>query len=334
MSYLMLDVAGTQLQGDEFEVLQHPAVGGLILFSRNYQSREQLIELVRSVRQLRPELIIAVDHEGGRVQRFRDGFSQIPAMGNILPAAQDMTQALNWAKELGFLMAVELLACDIDLSFAPVLDLDGISEVIGKRAFASDAATVTALARSFVAGMQDSGMAAVGKHFPGHGSVAADTHHAQAVDNRALSEIAANDLQPFKTLIAEGALQGIMPAHVIYPQADAKPAGFSHFWLQQVLRQQLQFNGVIFSDDLGMKGAAFAGDFRQRATAAIAAGCDMVLVCNEPEGARTLLQDFVWPVSANDMLARLRPDQGRLLDALQNESRWLSASALAARLHP
>ncbi|MCL1075159.1 beta-N-acetylhexosaminidase [Shewanella dokdonensis] len=334
MSYLMLDVAGTQLQGDEAEVLQHPAVGGLILFSRNYQSREQLIELVRSVRRLRPELIIAVDHEGGRVQRFRDGFSQIPAMGSILPAAQDTAQALDWAKELGFLMAIELLACDIDLSFAPVLDLHGISEVIGKRSFASDAATVTTLARSFIGGMQDAGMVAVGKHFPGHGSVAADTHHAQALDNRPLAEIAANDMQPFETLIAEGALQGIMPAHVIYPQVDAKPAGFSPFWLQQVLRQQLRFAGVIFSDDLGMKGAAFAGDFRQRANAAIAAGCDMILVCNEPEGARTLLHDFTWPHSTAGMLASLKPDQGRLLDALQNESRWQSAAALAARLHP
>ncbi|MDF0534269.1 beta-N-acetylhexosaminidase [Shewanella sp. A32] len=334
MSYLMLDIAGIALRNDEAEVLQHPAVGGVILFSRNYSNRSQLIELVQSIRQIRPELVIAVDHEGGRVQRFREGFSQIPAMGSILPAAESIEQAMNWARELGFLMAVELLACDIDLSFAPVLDLDGISEVIGKRSFAAEPANVVTLARRFIEGMHDAGMAAVGKHFPGHGSVAADTHHAQAVDDRSLADIKANDMVPFKALITEGTLQGIMPAHVIYPQADSQPAGFSTFWLQQVLRGELGFNGVIFSDDLGMKGAAFAGDYRQRAQAAIDAGCDILLVCNEPEGARTLLHDFLWPKSPEGLLASLKPDSTRLMKALENDTRWQQAVTLASELLP
>ncbi|MFQ6371416.1 beta-N-acetylhexosaminidase [Shewanella sp. YIC-542] len=332
MSYLMLDIAGTQLQGDEADVLRHPAVGGVILFSRNYQHRAQLIELVQSIRVLRQDIVIAVDHEGGRVQRFREGFSELPAMGDILPAAGNMPLAIEWAKELGFLMALELLACDIDVSFAPVLDINGVSEVIGKRSFAATADEVIPLARSFIEGMHEAGMVAIGKHFPGHGSVAADTHHAQAIDNRSYDEIAAQDMPPFAALIEAGALQGVMPAHVIYAQVDPQPAGFSSRWLQQVLRGKLGFDGVIFSDDLGMKGAAMAGDFRQRASAAIAAGCDMVLVCNEPEGARTLLQDFSWPASAPDLLARLKPQPSRLLQALQNETRWQQASALAARL--
>ncbi|MCH1924762.1 beta-N-acetylhexosaminidase [Shewanella sp. C32] len=332
MSYLMLDIEGVQLQPEEAQVLQHAAVGGLILFSRNYQHRAQLQSLIKSIRAVRPDLLIAVDHEGGRVQRFREGFTAIPAMGDILPAASSLAEAKAWAQELGFLMAVELLACDIDLSFAPVLDLNGVSQVIGTRSFSPKAAEVSELARAFINGMQQAGMAAVGKHFPGHGSVAVDTHLASAVDPRSFAEIEANDMPPFKTLIAEGRLQGVMPAHVIYSAVDPQPAGFSQHWLQQVLRQDLAFNGVIFSDDLGMKGAAVAGDYRARAQAALAAGCNMVLVCNDPEGARSLLHDFTWPQKDAALFAALKPDSKQVMQALQDETRWQAAMEIAQKI--
>ncbi|MCH1920946.1 beta-N-acetylhexosaminidase [Shewanella sp. A3A] len=332
MSYLMLDIEGVQLQPEEAQVLQHAAVGGLILFSRNYQHRAQLQSLIKSIRVVRPDLLIAVDHEGGRVQRFREGFTEIPAMGDILPAASSLAEAKTWAQELGFLMAVELLACDIDLSFAPVLDLNGVSQVIGTRSFSPKAGEVSELARAFINGMQQAGMAAVGKHFPGHGSVAVDTHLASAVDPRSFAEIEANDMPPFKTLIAEGRLQGVMPAHVIYSAVDPQPAGFSQHWLQQVLRQNLAFNGVIFSDDLGMKGAAVAGDYRARAQAALTAGCNMVLVCNDPAGARSLLHDFSWPQEDAALFAALKPDSKQVMQALQDETRWQAAMEIAQKI--
>lgn len=292
----MMDLAGLTVSELETEQLCHPKVGGIILFTRNFENKKQLIELVKQVRHIRPELLIAVDHEGGRVQRFRDGFSLIPAMGDILPAANmDLTLAKQWAKECGFLMAIELLECDIDLSFAPVLDVNGISEVIGKRSFSPNPDEVSALAQQFIFGMNDAGMAAVGKHFPGHGSVAADSHIAMPVDARTKEEVKAFDMVPFRQLIGQKQLQGVMPAHVVYSAIDPNPAGFSSYWLQTVLRQQLAFDGVIFSDDLGMKGASFAGDYLGRAKAALDAGCDMILVCNDPVGVQALLSDFVWP---------------------------------------
>lgn len=332
MSYLMLDIEGTELQAEEAQVLQHSAVYGLILFSRNYVDRPQLLALVKQIRAVRPDILIAVDHEGGRVQRFRDGFSHIPAMGDILPAASSMAEAKQWARELGFLMAVELLACDIDLSFAPVLDINGVSQVIGTRSFSPKPDEVIALSDAFIQGMEQAGMAAVGKHFPGHGSVAVDTHLASAVDERPLSEIEALDMLPFKALMRAERLQGVMPAHVIYSAVDMQPAGFSSYWLQQVLRQQLQFNGVIFSDDLGMKGAAVAGDYRARASAALTAGCNMVLVCNDPAGARTLLDDFDWPTTDNHLFAALKPNLSNVMQALDNESRWQSAMEIAQKI--
>ncbi|QDF66761.1 beta-N-acetylhexosaminidase [Shewanella sp. SNU WT4] len=334
MSYLMMDLAGLTLDPQEASQLQHPAVGGLILFSRNYQNRSQLAQLIASVRQCRPDLLIAVDHEGGRVQRFREGFTSIPAMGDLLPLAKDMAEACDWARELGFLMAIELLSLDIDLSFAPILDLNGISAVIGKRSFSSEPLEVASLAQAFIEGMNSAGMAAVGKHFPGHGSVAPDSHIAMPVDDRSLQQIEALDLIPFVKLIDAGQLQGLMPAHVIYPQVDEHPAGFSTVWLQEILKQRLQFNGVIFSDDLGMKGASVAGNYRARVKAALLAGCDMALLCNDPEGvASVLADDFVWPpLPIASKVSQLLANKPQVAIALQQETRWLEAAALAKRI--
>jgi len=327
----MMDLAGLTVSRLETEQLQHPQVGGIILFSRNFENKNQLIELIRQVRHLRPELLIAVDHEGGRVQRFRDGFSALPAMGDILPAAKgDLTLAKQWAKECGFLMAIELLACDIDLSFAPVLDVNGISEVIGKRSFSALPAEVSALAQQFIIGMNEAGMGAVGKHFPGHGSVAADSHVAMPVDPRSKAVVDAFDMVPFKQLIGQKQLQGVMPAHVVYANIDPNPAGFSTYWLQTILRQQLGFDGVIFSDDLGMKGASLAGDYLGRAKAALDAGCDMILVCNDPCGVYALLTEFIWPEAQPIHTAlSLKGDAGQTLFALEQQTRWQAAQQLA-----
>ncbi|WP_282110864.1 beta-N-acetylhexosaminidase [Shewanella algicola] len=335
MSYLMMDLAGLTVSELETEQLRHPKVGGIILFTRNFENKNQLIELVKHVRRIRPELLIAVDHEGGRVQRFREGFSLIPAMGDILPAANmDLTLAKQWAKECGFLMAIELLACDIDLSFAPVLDVNGISEVIGKRSFSPNPAHVSALAEQFIIGMNEAGMAAVGKHFPGHGSVAADSHIAMPVDPRTKEVIDAFDMLPFKQLIGQKKLQGVMPAHVVYSAIDPNPAGFSSYWLQTVLRQQLAFDGVIFSDDLGMKGASFAGDYLGRAKAALEAGCDMILVCNDPTGVNALLNEFVWPADEplhTALALKGQPEQ--VCQALEQQARIQAAQQLVSQIN-
>ena len=330
----MMDLLSTQMNELESRQLMHPMVGGVILFSRNYQDRQQLCELVASIRAVRPELLIAVDHEGGRVQRFIDGFSKIPAMGDILPAAkQDMRLAKCWATEIGFLMAVELLSCDIDLSFAPVLDLNGISQVIGKRAFSDKPDEVIALADAFIQGMADAGMAAVGKHFPGHGSVAADSHIAKPIDERSEEEIRVLDMKPFRQLMAKQRLQGVMPAHVIYPKVDNNPAGFSAYWLKQVLREELKFDGVIFSDDLGMKGAGVVGGYPERAKAAIEAGCDMILLCNDSEGVNQLLTSFTWPEQGPQVPARkLLPCSIQVARALEDESRYFQARRIAEQI--
>ncbi|AQS36821.1 beta-glucosidase-like glycosyl hydrolase [Shewanella psychrophila] len=327
----MLDLLSTQASEAELEQLKHPMVGGLILFTRNFVDREQLIALIKSIREVRSDLIIAVDQEGGRVQRFRDGFTLIPAMGDLLShAGGDMVKAQAWSVELGFLMAIELLACDIDLSFAPVLDLDRVSKVIGKRAFGSEPEIVISLAQSFISGMNQAGMAAVGKHFPGHGSVETDSHLAQAVDERTEAEIRNLDMIPFKTLIEQQKLQGVMPAHVIYSKVDPNPAGFSSYWLKQVLRSELNFQGVIFSDDLGMKGAGVVGGYKQRAKAALDAGCNMILVCNDAAGATEVLNEFDWPSGEPHRAATLlKPDVGLVAQGLQQEERWKKAKALA-----
>ena len=286
---LMLDVEGLTLQPQEQDLVANPLVGGVILFSRNYESPSQVSALISQLRAANPDLIIAVDQEGGRVQRFREGMTRLPPLrdlGKQYQVAPD--QALRTAHDWGWLMAAEMTSLGVDISFAPVLDVDyGRSTVIGDRAFAGDPQIITRLARAYVQGMKLAGMAATGKHFPGHGWVEADSHVDIPVDNRSLDDIAAADLIPFQELADE--LSGIMPAHVIYPEVDPDPAGFSSYWIQQQLRTNLGFNGVVFSDDLTMEGARVAGGFAQRAEAAFAAGCDMVLVCNHREGALEVL---------------------------------------------
>lgn len=308
----MMDVAGVALAADDRERLLHPLAGGVILFARNYSSPQQLQHLTADIHALRtPPLIIAVDHEGGRVQRFREGFTVIPPMRELGRAWDASPQhAAHLAQAAGFVLAAELRAHGVDLSFAPVLDIDcGASSVIGDRALHSDPHVVAELGRALVQGFREAGMAAVGKHFPGHGHVRADSHHEVPVDDRSYEAIEASDLVPFRRLVASG-LGGIMPAHVIYPQVDRQPAGFSQVWLTQILRGELGFQGVIFSDDLSMEGASVAGGITERATAALHAGCDMVLVCNRPSSVDELLGRLDYTMPAVN-LARLARMHGR-----------------------
>lgn len=306
---IMLDVEGTELNADDIRRLQHPLVGGVILFARNFKSSSQLKALTAAIHAVRqPPLLISVDHEGGRVQRFKDGFTRIPAMrelGKIWD--KNRKRAKELAEQTGWVMAVELRAHGIDFSFTPVLDIDfGSSGVIGDRAFHRDTQAIADIAHALMLGLKRGGMQAVGKHFPGHGYVAADSHVAIPVDERSFSQIEQDDIEPFRHMIDTG-LPAIMPAHVIYPKVDEKPAGFSKIWLQQVLRRHLGFNGVIFSDDLSMEGAVVAGNVTQRALAALDAGCDMVLVCNRPDLADELIGSLDIQVSAISMarLARM-----------------------------
>ncbi len=309
---VMLDVAGTELTHDDRRRLLHPLVGGVILFTRNFQSCAQLSKLTAEIHELRsPPLIIAVDHEGGRVQRFRDGFTRLPPMRELgLVWDRDRRKAVSLAHALGFVLAAELRVHGVDLSFAPVLDVDfGNSSVIGDRAFHSRPDAIAELANGVMHGLREGGMAAVGKHFPGHGHVRADSHHEVPVDERAFADIEAEDLIPFRRLIDAG-MTGIMPAHVIYPRVDAAPAGFSEKWLKRILRGQMGFDGVIFSDDLSMEGASVAGGVVDRANAALKAGCDMVLVCNNPQSADELLSGLQYAMPAVG-LARLARIHGR-----------------------
>lgn len=278
---LMVDVGGLTLTAEDKEVLAHPWVGSVILFSRNVDTPAQIKALTDEMRAVKPDLWIAVDQEGGRVQRFREGFTRLPAMRTFGDQYdRDPVAALSAARACGQLMASEVKAVGVDFSFAPVLDLDGgISTVIGDRAFHSAVNPAIALQRAFIEGMKAAGMMTIGKHFPGHGSVAADSHTDLPIDDRTWNEIEAYDLRPFAALAAE--LDGIMPAHVVYPQVDPLPAGFSEYWLQTVLRQQLGFKGLIFSDDLCMQGAVDIGPITERVDVALAAGCDVVLICND-----------------------------------------------------
>lgn len=282
---LMLDLRGPMPAPDELELLQRDCVGGVILFARNYRSPEQLRELTAAIRQCAPQLLIAVDQEGGRVQRFREGFEPLPPLrrlGEIYE--QDEERGLALAGDCGWVMAAEIVRAGLDFSFAPVLDLyDPASPVIGDRSFSADPEAVARLARAYIDGMSRAGMAAVGKHFPGHGRVGADSHVVLPVDTRDEKELRSRDLLPF--IRCRDSLAGVMPAHVIYPQLCPEAAGFSRFWLETVLRGEIGFEGVIFSDDLSMTAAHVAGTIERRLERALAAGCDMLLVCNAPEDA-------------------------------------------------
>jgi beta-N-acetylhexosaminidase len=294
---VMLDLGGLELTAEERERIVHPLVGGVILFARNYAQPEQLKALTRAIRAARaPAPLIAVDHEGGRVQRFRSGFTAIPPMRTLGERwDRDVAAAAVEAKRLGETIAVELAAHGVDFSFAPVVDLDhGQSSVIGDRAFHRNPNAVAHLAAAFCAGLRAQGMGAVLKHFPGHGFVAADSHTEAPVDARPISALEKDDLVPFGALVGCGA-EGVMPAHVSYPGVDAQPAGFSRVWLRDILRGRLGFDGLIFSDDLSMAGARLAGDIVARADAAVEAGCDMVLVCNDPDAAAELLSRWQPP---------------------------------------
>lgn len=306
---LMLDFAGTTLDSSDRHLLRQPEVGGMILFARNTESPRQVRELINAVRAIRPDMLMAIDQEGGRVQRLRRDVLTLPALGRI--AALEPELAERAAYSAAWLMAWEMLACGIDISFAPVLDLNyGRSQVIGDRSLGADPQQVIRLGRAYIAGLHAAGMAATGKHFPGHGWAEADSHFALPVDERSEEAIRASDLQPFAGLAAE--LDGIMPAHVVYPAIDQLPAGFSRRWLQDILRQELGFRGVIFSDDLTMAGAHAVGGMPQRVDAALASGCDMLLVCNDRGAAEEALVHsqklrMQPPAHLSQMLARRRP---------------------------
>lgn len=321
---VMLDVAGLTLTQPEKEKINHPNTGAVILFSRNYQNPEQVTELINSIRAARHgDILIAVDQEGGRVQRFQQGFTR-------LPPASSYAQTPELAESAGWLMAAELLAVGVDFSFAPVLDIDcGVSEIIGNRSFSTDPELATRLSSLFRKGMNAAGMAATGKHFPGHGAVALDSHLTLPIDERDLDSIRAKDLQPFKQLISEG-LEGIMPAHVVYPKVDPNPAGFSPFWIQQILRKELNFNGTVFSDDLSMEGAASVGDFPERARLAQLAGCDMILICNNPSAAEQVLEAL--PVTQDPLreqrLGRMQGKPSISREQLMQTEKWQQLSTL------
>jgi len=291
---VVVDPRGPALADDDRRRMLHPAAGGVILFARNFENPQQLQALTEEIRSLRePQLLIGVDHEGGRVQRFKEGFTALPpmrALGRLWDRNREAGRAA--AHAAGYVIAVELAAHGLDFSFTPVLDLDyGSSSVIGDRALHFDPIAAGALAAALIGGLADGGMSAVGKHFPGHGYAAADSHVALPTDDRPLAEILRKDLVPYGAAIKAG-LAAVMPAHVIYPQVDREPAGYSCVWLQQVLRDRLGFSGLIFSDDLSMEGARTAGDHASRALAALDAGCDMVLLCNDPEGQDRLLESL------------------------------------------
>jgi beta-N-acetylhexosaminidase len=310
----VVDIIGTVLIDEDRARIRHPAAGAVILFARNYENPEQLRALTEDIeRQREPALPICVDHEGGRVQRFREGFTLIPPMRDLGKLwDRDRDAARETATSSGYIVAPELAAHGVDFSFAPVLDLDyGSSSVIGDRALHFDPTAVGLLGACVVRGLAQGGVAAVAKHFPGHGYAQADSHVAVPRDERAYKEILRKDIAPYKPVIEAG-VAAIMPAHVIYPQVDGEPAGYSKRWLQEVLRGQLGFKGIIFSDDLSMEGAAVAGGPPERARAAIAAGCDMVLLCNDPKGLDALLESLKdVPLVNAERLERMRRKGGR-----------------------
>lgn len=332
----MLDVEGPELSDEDRELLRHPAVGGVIFFARNFCTPDQVADLAAEIHALRdPHLLIAVDQEGGRVQRFREGFTRLPPAARFgVLAHRNPIRARQAAESAGWLMAAELRAVGVDFSFAPVLDLDlGVSSVIGDRAFSSGVNRVSDLAAAWCEGARSAGMASVGKHFPGHGGVAADSHQELPIDGRRLADIEMEDLIPFERLVRRG-LEAVMPAHVVYTRVDPRPAGFSPFWLKDVLRGRMGFQGVIFSDDLDMAAAAAGGSYAERARSALDAGCDLILVCNNRPAALEVvhaLRDHDDPTThlrCLRMHGRGAAERGRLhLDA-----RWQQAVRELGRL--
>jgi beta-N-acetylhexosaminidase len=327
---VMLDFEGAGLTPADRSLLREPAVGGVILFARNYESPEQIDGLVAEIRSLRsPPLLTAVDHEGGRVQRFRDGFTRIPAMRKIGHVYdRDPEQGLELARTTGWLIAAELRAAGIDLCFAPCVDLDwGASDVIGDRAFHSDADAVGALAAEFSRGLRDAGMAAVAKHFPGHGAVVADSHLQLPVDRREYGDVL-DDIRPYEKLIGNGLIAAVMLSHVVYREMDDLPAGFSRYWIQDELRSKLGFGGAVFCDDLSMQATAAYGSMPRRANRALAAGCDMVLICNDRPAAEQAVEALGgWsnPLSLV-RLARLHGTRHSARNALRASDQWQRAS--------
>jgi beta-N-acetylhexosaminidase len=289
----MVDIAGTELTPDDIQVLSHPLVGSVILFSRNYRDAAQVSSLTAAIRAVRtPSLLVAVDHEGGRVQRFRDGFTRLPPARSLgRRYDEDRREGLSLAKAAGWLMASELRAVGVDFSFAPCVDLDyGVSEIIGDRAFHRDPDAVAALAVAYMAGMREAGMAATAKHFPGHGAVFADSHVAVAQDRRSFVDLEP-DIRPYRLLI-ENNLAGVMGAHVVFPAMDPLPASLSQRWISGVLRGDLGFHGCVFADDLTMAGAAAFGGVIERAELAFAAGCDVLPICNDRQAVKSVLNHF------------------------------------------
>lgn len=331
---VMLDLAGTQVSKEEEKCLANPLVGGVIIFSRNIESADQLCSLNASIRNINPNLVIAIDQEGGRVQRINTQVTPLPALGSLETLYQERPSEAKVAAQChGALMASEMLSLGFDISFSPVLDIEtGISQVIGNRAFGSTPDHVITLAQAYITGMTTVGMSAVGKHFPGHGSVSADSHHEVPIDERTWESIEQWDLQPFKSLAHS--LDGMMPAHVIYPKVCPQPAGFSTKWLQDILRQQLGFDGVIFSDDLSMEGATVVGGFEERARFALQAGCDMILVCNQPKAAQRVI-DFLEQNQSADWLKKAISDaQPRLQKLLSHDTlKWSEYKASQDRKH-
>lgn len=319
---LLIGLAGPEVSDEEVDWLRHPAVGGVVLFTRNYRDLEQLTELTASISQAAGrDLLICVDHEGGRVQRFREGFTRLPPLAVLgRMYTESAANALDFAYRHGRVMATELLLCGVDLSFAPVLDLGDRSVVIGNRAFAANPEVIIELSDAYIGGMHDAGMAATGKHFPGHGSVEADSHTDDVIDPRPFEMIETADLRPFAAL--SGKLDAMMMAHVLYPAVDKRPAGYSPFWIQTVLRGQLAYQGTIFSDDLGMYAAKVAGGLVERIRDSLSAGCDAVLIC-DPEDVRQLMaNDELALADADRALKRLKGRLGATREEVERVSEW------------
>lgn len=331
---LMVDVAGFELTPEDRDVLRHPLVGSVILFTRNYRDSDQLTRLVADIHAVRqPALVVAVDQEGGRVQRFRPGFSRLPPLRRIGHEFDlDAKHGLALARSMGWLMAAELRAHGVDLSFAPCVDLDyGVSEVIGDRAFHGKADVVAQLAVAYMAGMKDAGMAATAKHFPGHGAVVADSHQSLPVDRRDWPALD-NDLLPYRRLIANG-IPGVMIAHVLFPAIDPSPASLSRRWVQSALREELRFEGAVFTDDLSMGGVLDFGDIVARATAALDAGCDVLPVCNDRDAVTKLLDEIDYEAQPTSQLrlVRMRGRAAPARDELYAGSAWRNSQDLLAR---